>query len=87
MSTNPIRVTEAVHREVHAAARVLGCNAAELLERAWSCYRETPEFGKEFHLAQKAFSVGDVGAVADLLHQQGAQRAQQRAMAVQALRG
>jgi hypothetical protein len=31
--------------------------------------------------------VGDVGAVADLLHQQGAQRAQQRAMAVQALRG
>lgn len=35
MATNPIRVPESIHSEVHTAPRLLGCNAAELLARAW----------------------------------------------------
>jgi hypothetical protein len=86
MATNPVRVPEAVHNEVHTAARLLGCNAAELLERAWESFRQSPAFLAEFHLAQKAFSVGDLDHVASRLHEQSRQRAKQRAAAVSALR-
>ncbi|MFP5325998.1 MAG: hypothetical protein ACLGHT_00780 [Acidimicrobiia bacterium] len=86
MATNPIRVPESVHGEVHAAARLLGCNAAELLARAWEAYRESPEFVAEFEYAQKALSVGDIDAVAHRLHEQATERARRRADAVKALR-
>ncbi len=85
MGTNPIRVPQAVHSEVHAAARLLGCNAAELLARAWETYRRSPEFLAEFEYAQNALSVGGIDAVAHRLHEQSAQRAKRRADAVQAL--
>ncbi len=86
MATNPIRVPELVHSEVHTAARVLGCNAAELLSRAWEAYRHSPEFRTEFEFAQKALSVGDIDAVAHRLHEQSTERAGRRAEAVKALR-
>ena len=86
MATNPIRVPESVHGEVHAAARLLGCNAADLLARAWEAYRQSPEFRSEFEFAQEALSVGDIDAVAHRLHEQAAQRAKSRASAVQAMR-
>ncbi len=86
MATTPIRVPETVHSEVHAAARLMGCNAAELLARAWEAYRQTPEFVADFEYAQKAFSVGDLDAVAHRLHEQAAERASRRAAAVKALR-
>ncbi len=86
MATNPIRVPESVHSEVHAAARLLGCNAAELLARAWAAYRQSPEFVAEFEYAQKALSVGDIDAVAHRLHEQARERATRRAEAVKALR-
>lgn len=86
MATNPIRVPESLHGEVHAAARLLGCNAAELLARAWEAYRQSPEFVAEFERAQKALSVGDIDEVAHRLHEQATGRARRRADAVQALR-
>jgi hypothetical protein len=86
MATNPIRVPEDVHLEVLAAARLIGCNASELMERAWNLYRQTPEFVADFELAQKAFSVGDLNAIASRLNEQAADRARQRAAAVDALR-
>lgn len=78
MATNPVRVPEAVHNEVHTAARLLGCNAAELLERAWESFRESPAFIAEFELAQKAFSVGDLDHVASRLYEHSADRARSR---------
>lgn len=87
MATNPIRVPESVHGEVHAAARLLGCNASELLARAWEAYRQCPEFVSDFEFAQKALSVGDVDAVAHRLHEQATKRAKRRADAVLAMRG
>jgi hypothetical protein len=86
MATNPVRVPEAVHNEVHAASRLLGCNASELLERAWQSFRESPAFLADFELAQKAFSIGDLDHVAARLHEQSTDRARERAAAVQALR-
>lgn len=86
MATNPIRVPESVHSEVHAAARLLGCTAAELLARAWEAYRQSPEFVAEFEYAQKALSVGDIDAVAHRLHEQARERARRRAASVKALR-
>ena len=86
MATNPVRVPAAVHNEVHTAARLLGCNAAELLERAWASFRESPGFLAEFELAQKAFSVGDLDHVASRIYEQSADRARSRAAAVKALR-
>ncbi|MDA8302084.1 MAG: hypothetical protein M0005_11215 [Actinomycetota bacterium] len=56
MQTTPTRVPEAVHGEVQAAARLLGCNASELLERAWNSFRQSAEFGEELARAQKAFA-------------------------------
>ena len=56
MATNPVRVPEAVHDEVHTAARLFGCNASELLEHAWHSFRQSPEFVTEFEQARKAFS-------------------------------
>lgn len=86
MATNPVRVPEAVHNEVHAAARMLGCNAAELLERAWQSFRQSPAFIAEFELARKAFAAGDLDHVASRLYEQSADRAKQRAASVKALR-
>jgi len=86
MATNPVRVPEAVHNEVHTAARLFGCNAAELLERAWESFRQSPAFIAEFELAQKEFSVGDLDHVASRLYKQSADRARSRATAVKALR-
>lgn len=86
MATNPIRVPDTVHGEVHTAARLLGCNAADLLARAWEAYRQSPEFVSEFEFAQKALSVGDIDAVSVRLHEQAAQRAKRCADAVQARR-
>jgi hypothetical protein len=85
-TTSPVRVPEVVRGEVLAAARLLGCNAAELLERAWESFRRSPEFVEEFDLARKAFSVGDLDIISTRLHAQGVERAQQRAAAVQAMR-
>lgn len=85
-TTNPVRVPTTVHGEVHAAARLLGCNASELLERAWESFRRSPEFATEFELAQKAFSVGDLDFVASFIHRQAEDRATQRAQAVLAMR-
>ena len=86
MVTNPVRVPEAVHNEVHTAARLLGCSAAELLERAWESFRRSSAFIAEFELAQKAFSVGDLDRVASRLYEQSTDRANHRAAAVKALR-
>lgn len=86
MATNPVRVPEAVHNEVHTAARLLGCNAAELLERAWESFRQSPAFVAEFELAQKAFSVGDLDHIASRLYEQSTDRAKHRAASVKALR-
>ena len=52
MATNPVRVPEAVHDEVHTAARLFGCNASELLERAWHSFRQSPESVSYTHLRQ-----------------------------------
>jgi hypothetical protein len=55
VTTSPVKVPEAVHGEVQAIARPLGCNSAELLERAWSLYRESPDFCSDFEHAQERF--------------------------------
>ncbi|MGP8150756.1 MAG: hypothetical protein ACLPXU_08720 [Acidimicrobiales bacterium] len=86
MATNPVRVPEAVHDEVHTVARLFGCNASELLERAWHSFRQSPEFVTEFEQARKAFSTGDLDQVASRLYEQSAQRAKRRADSVKALR-
>jgi hypothetical protein len=75
-----------VHDEVHTAARLFGCNASELLERAWRSFRQSPEFVTEFEQARKAFSVGDLDQVTSHLYEQAAQRAKRRADSVTALR-
>ena len=86
MTTNPVRVPASVHSEVNAAARVLGCNTAELLEKAWNVYRHSPEFASDFDIAQKAFATGDLDYLASRMQEQAAERAQRRAAAVQQLR-
>lgn len=86
MATSPVRVPEAVHGEVKAAARLLGCNTAELLERAWDAYRQTPEFVSELEAARKAFASGDLDLIASQLHEQAQDRARSRAAAVRNLR-
>jgi len=86
MKTNPVRVPETVHSEIQAAARVLGCNASELLERAWLTFRHSQEFVEDFEQAKKAFSVGDFDRIAFQLHDQATLRAKRRADAVGALR-
>ncbi len=86
MATNPVRVPESVHTEVQTASRMLGCSTSELMERAWEAFRQSPGFIEEFEFARKAFSVGDLEAVANSLHVQGKNRARERAAAVLALR-
>lgn len=86
MATAPIRVPESVRGEVQTASRLLGCNASDLLARAWEQFRQSPEFKQEFELAQKAFSVGDLDTIARRLTERGAERAADRAVAVQRLR-
>ncbi|MGK2957729.1 MAG: hypothetical protein ACSLFB_04880 [Acidimicrobiales bacterium] len=86
MVTIPVRVPESVHNEVHTAARLFGCNAAELLERAWESFRQNPEFLAEFEETQKAFSVGDLDNVTSRLYEQSTNRARARGAAVKAMR-
>jgi cyanophycinase-like exopeptidase len=83
---SPVRVPEAVQSEVDGAARVLGCNATDLVDRAPRSFRQGPEVVAEFELARKAFSVGDVDVVASRLVAQSTDRARRRASAVQAMR-
>lgn len=87
MPTQPVRVPDGVHSEVQAAARVMGCTPAELLERAWEQYRATPEFRDDFAFAQKAFQVGDLEGLANRLQERGEARAAERAARVRSLRG
>ncbi len=86
MGTNPIRVSETVHAEVGAAARLLGCNAADLLEQAWTSFRQSPQFLHDFEIAQKAFATGDLDRIVIRLSEQAEHRASSRAQAVARLR-
>jgi hypothetical protein len=86
MATSPVRVPESVHAEIGAAARLFGCNAAELLEQAWNSFRQSPQFVHDFEMAQKAFSAGDLDRVASRLTEQAEHRALARAQAVAQLR-
>ena len=86
VATSPVRVPATVHNEVHATARLFGCSASELLDRAWQSFRESPDFMAEFEAAQKAFSVGDLDHLTSRLTQHAADRADRRASSVQALR-
>jgi hypothetical protein len=86
MGTSPIRVTETVHAEVGVAARILGCNAADLLEQAWTSFRESPQFLHDFEMAQKAFATGDLDRIVNRLSEQAENRVSLRAQAVSQLR-
>ena len=86
MPTNPTRIPDQTHREVSATARLLGCTPGELLQRAWDCYRQTPEFKEDFTVAQKAFQTADLDFLARHLDERASQRASSRAAAVRALR-
>lgn len=72
--------------EVQAAARMFGCDASELLTRAWQEYRTTPQFVHDYETMQKAFSVGDLDAVTSVMRSRSEERAASRADAVKALR-
>jgi hypothetical protein len=85
MATTPMRVPESVHQEVSSAARLIGCNAPELLERAWISYRQSPEFLDDFRTAQKALATGDLDLIAARLEESGLNRAKRRAIQVEAL--
>ena len=86
MRTSPMRVSETVHAEVGAAARLLGCNAADLLEQAWTSFRQSPQFVHDFEMAQKAFSTGDLDRIVTRLTEQAEHRASSKAQAVAQLR-
>ena len=85
-ATSTIRVPRSVQSEVSTASRLLGCNAAELLQRAWLAYRETTEFRDDFQRAQKAFATGDLEHLASRFQERSEERAWQRTQAVEALR-
>lgn len=86
MATTPIRIPEEVKNEVAAASRILGCNAAELLERAWTVYRETPQFREDLEISQKAFFTGDLAHITQHMSKRSEERAKVRAARVQGLR-
>jgi hypothetical protein len=86
MADGPVRDRGAVHSEIHAAARLLGRTASEVLTPARQSFGQSPEFVVEFELARKAFSVGDLDIVASRLVGQSTDRARRCAGAVQALR-
>jgi hypothetical protein len=77
--TMTMRVPEDVHHEVQSAARLLGCPPAELLERAWSSYRQSLEFKEDFSFAQKALAIGDLDAITARLQERSRERAERRA--------
>lgn len=87
MPTQPIRVPEPVHAEVHAAARLLGTPASELMRAAWEAYRESPEFRETFACAQKAFATGDLSALTGHLADRQGDRVARRAARTRGLRG
>ena len=70
MATRPVRVPERVHGEVQAAARILGSNPSDLLAEAWNLYTTDAAFQDRFEQARKAFAIGDLAAVTDLIVQQ-----------------
>lgn len=78
-ATKTIRVPEAVHDEVYSAARLFGVSPAELLERAWTAYRNSSEFADDFTFYQKAFATGDLSAITARLQERSQERARQRA--------
>jgi hypothetical protein len=75
MGTKTIRVTEQVHEEVQGLSEMLGYTPAQLLERAWSTYRRSPEFHDDFHYAQQAYLKDDPDAVLELLQERRRKRA------------
>ena len=79
--TKPIRVPVHVGDEVHTAAQVMGATSAELLEQAWSFYKESPDFKGAFLSYQQAFASGDLEHVAAALNSRARQRAEARALA------
>ncbi len=85
MPTAPVRVTQGVHEEVTAAARLLGCSPAELLERAWNDFRSSPAFQGDFDRVRSAFVQGDLDQVVSQMRVRSQRRAQQRAQAAAAL--
>jgi len=86
MPTNPTRIPDQTHREVSTAAHLLGCTPGELLQRAWECYQQTPEFKDDFTVAQRAFQSKDLELLASHLDERARQRASGRAAAVRARR-
>ncbi len=66
MPSQPVRVPHNVYEELQNAARLMDCTPGELLDRAWSSYRQTPEFTEDFTAFQKAFAKGDIDAVSDI---------------------
>ena len=79
MTTKTVRVPEQVHSEIQSAAEFMGLTPAELIERAWSSYRQSAEFHEDFTLAQRALMEGDTEAVLKRLQERREQRASRRA--------
>lgn len=86
MATQPVRVKEDTYEELQGASRLLGQTPAELLSRAWRLYKESPEFRDEFELARKAFSVGDLNVIADMLEEQSDRWAERAADDIREMR-
>lgn len=87
MASQPVRVPDNVYEELQNAARLMDCTPGELLERAWSSYRQTPEFTEDFTAFQKAFAKGDIDAVTERLRTASAERAARRAETSRLARG
>ena len=87
MASQPVRVPDNVYEELQNAARLMDCTPGELLERAWTSYRQTPEFTDDFTAFQKAFAKGDIDAVTERLRTANAERAARRAEKSRAARG
>jgi hypothetical protein len=87
MASQPVRVPDSVYEELQNAARLIGCTPGELFERAWSSYRESPEFTEDFTAFQQAFAKGDINAVTERLRSASSERASRRAAASRKARG
>lgn len=74
-----MRVSEQVHEEVQDLSAMLGYSPAELLQRAWTIYRDSPEFHDDFSFAQQAYQKDDPDAVLELLQERRRRRAAEAA--------
>ncbi len=72
MTTQVIRVPQRIHQEVQVASRVTGRTTADLVEKAWSHFKETPQFEAELRNAQEALASGDIERITDLVIEQAA---------------